>query len=555
MSSDRALVGFSIVALIFALTSVWGVNSALSSVPFWDEWDSYLNFYTTVKSGDYSAWWSQHNEHRLVISKLLFWIDLSFFNGSRAFLLVIDFFFILFIPVVFSYIWLRLGPKSFAFVIPFFFTWFLWWVQEENFTWAFQSQLILAQLLPLLAFLALQKSADSYGTSTRWFAISVLLGILSIGTMANGVLALPLLTIFSIVIGHGRLRVLLLLTLSVLGVLLYFHGWAPNPGHGSMSAAVRDQPMDLVLYFLAYLGGPFSFLVGKGPFGMALAQVLGVVLIFGSAVLAFLALRERSQRKIQLALLFFILFVGGSGLGTAGARVIFGLDQALSGRYQTPLLMAWAAFFIVLVSFRDKYSFEVKKAKLVFILAIVVLLMIPVQGRSLRDRTDHYFQHQLAGLALELGVLDRQQIKKVYPFPKRALEISEKPVQNNWSVFGQTWLADARSNLGSKVSAEVLGEECQVVNMTFSTIQGDARFVRVTGELSVDSNCKRGKALWVLSDNDTSVGYALIRSASPIRPFSSKGNGKTQRFEGYVLTPDSKASLSLVERSPMVIVP
>ena len=46
ISSDRALVGFSIVALIFSLSSVWVVYTALSAVPFWDEWDSYLNFYT-----------------------------------------------------------------------------------------------------------------------------------------------------------------------------------------------------------------------------------------------------------------------------------------------------------------------------------------------------------------------------------------------------------------------------------------------------------------------------------------------------------------------------
>ncbi|MGD4365427.1 hypothetical protein QT713_22860, partial [Xanthomonas citri pv. citri] len=41
-----------------------------SPVPFWDMWDGGLGFYVRQMT-DVSQWWAQHNEHRIVLSRIL----------------------------------------------------------------------------------------------------------------------------------------------------------------------------------------------------------------------------------------------------------------------------------------------------------------------------------------------------------------------------------------------------------------------------------------------------------------------------------------------------
>jgi hypothetical protein len=41
-----------------------------------DMWNGYLGFFTKLSDGDWSAWWGQHNEHRIFLARLFFWFDL-----------------------------------------------------------------------------------------------------------------------------------------------------------------------------------------------------------------------------------------------------------------------------------------------------------------------------------------------------------------------------------------------------------------------------------------------------------------------------------------------
>jgi hypothetical protein len=78
----------------------------------------------------------------------------------------------------------------------------------------------------------------------------------------------------------------------------------------------------------------------------------------------------------------FILYIGGTALATAGGRLIFGIEQALTSRYMTPSLMAWAALFVIIMP-KLVTSYERLKWQLCMPLSLIILVMLPMQIKSL----------------------------------------------------------------------------------------------------------------------------------------------------------------------------
>ncbi|RPH40830.1 MAG: hypothetical protein EHM87_21255, partial [Burkholderiales bacterium] len=82
---------FVAAALFVASASVIGTVRLHSPVPFWDAWDGIVDFYLRVRDGDRSAWWAQHNEHRVGISRFFFWADLRWFGGGGVLPVTLNF--------------------------------------------------------------------------------------------------------------------------------------------------------------------------------------------------------------------------------------------------------------------------------------------------------------------------------------------------------------------------------------------------------------------------------------------------------------------------------
>ncbi len=212
LSKQRYALVFTITvaALFIALAIAGGVNR-YSAVPYMDMWDSYLNFYVSFKNGGWHAWWDQHNEHRIVLARLLFWMDLTWFRGAGAFLIIMNYVLAGLSGTLF-YVYLR-GQLPGAqhqhfrrFLGLIIFAGLFAWCQYENLTWGFQSQFFLSQLLPLAVFFCIHKSATDTARSFGWYIAACLLGVAAIGTMANGVLALPLACLLTMLLGLGKTK-------------------------------------------------------------------------------------------------------------------------------------------------------------------------------------------------------------------------------------------------------------------------------------------------------------------------------------------------------------
>jgi hypothetical protein len=469
---------FSVMALVFVALAIIGGVRGYSPVPFWDMWDGYLGFYVKVMSGDVSAWWAQHNEHRIVLARLFFWLDFVLFSGQGWFLVVINYLLQAVVCLVFWIIWKESKDEKHNWIGFFLIAWLFWWIQKNNLEWGFQSQFILAQLLPLAALYFLHRACYGRTVFNKWFLLAIAFGVLSIGSMANGVLALPIMTVYALLARMGLRRIVILTTVSALTLVAYFYGYVAPAGHGSLGQALRTNPLGLLHYVVVYVGGAFSF--GDSHVGLWSATISGVFLIGSSVLFALKALVRPSEGTMRLVLLAFILYIGGTALGTAGGRLIFGIDQALESRYMTPSLMAWAALLILYLPQINSLRLSVQN-KLWVWFAVLLLLMLPKQLESLGSKKDRSFDRQLAALAVEMGVKDDAQIKHVFPSVPWIMSIAEKPIAENWSIFGMLPIKGQHEILRTKLGVMNAADTCRGAIDEISKIDGESQYLKLRG--------------------------------------------------------------------------
>jgi hypothetical protein len=283
-----------IVSGLFAATMVGlaiaGEVINYSPIPTGDSWYGVIGFLIRMQNGNYAEWWAQHNEHRIVLSRILFWIDYKYFGWAGGFLIVANYFMVVLGCYVFlNYIRrVRSGLVAanknilalWLFIVGILFS----WVQVANLPHEFQSQVFLAQALPLAALYWLARSNES--SSLVDFSIACLVALLSAGAMGNGVLTFPVMFLYALVMRAEYKKCLALLTFAVVVPAMYFYDHTGNPGAGSLRNELLSNPIGLLHYALLYLGSPFYYFVGGGNTGRSLAAGAGMLMVILSVGLA-----------------------------------------------------------------------------------------------------------------------------------------------------------------------------------------------------------------------------------------------------------------------------
>ncbi len=541
---DYFLLLMLVAAVVFWMVAILGTLRFYSPVPFNDMWDGYLDFYIKANAGDGGAWWRTHNEHRIVLSRIFFWIDLSWFKGSVWFLLVVNYILVALSCFIF---WVTLRErlsKNYRILGLFIVIWLISWAQHENLTWGFQSQFILAQLLPLVAFFMLHKATDKDVIFNRYFVGACFFGVLSLGSMANGMIALPLMTAYAIIARLGWKRITILASLSCIGLLAYLYDYATPSQHGSIGSSIRENPIGVILYVLTYIGGPFFHITGGRLGGIILAQVAGGILILVSACMAWMALRSAERSTLELALLFFILYIGGTALGTAGGRLIFGLDQALAPRYSTPSLMAWAALFVLLAP-KLATSTDKLRWQLWVPLSALILAMFPLQLKAWNSSNQLVFETNLAGLAVALGVHDQSQISRMHPATQVVMSIGQAASDKGLSYFSRTEFKDINKHIGKRLDGfSGIFKVCQGHIESIQSIEGINNYLRVSGWMFDPSRKNSPTSIWLINQQGVVVGYGLVGQPRPDAAEVIDKQAAKSGFTGYLLSDAQGAAVT-----------
>ncbi|MEO1660861.1 MAG: hypothetical protein AAFR51_07730 [Pseudomonadota bacterium] len=513
-----------------------------SPVPFWDMWDGGLNFLMRFEDTPSQVLFEQHNEHRIFWSRLLFLIDYKVFGGRHIFLLVINYAFAFSAWYIFWRCLKRINHGKVAerdlhLLAMMLGAWLFLWSQVTNFTWAFQSQFFLAQLVPLAAFLLLSKSAQEETKFSTTFLAASVLGVASAGTMANGALALPFMAVWAIILRLRWWQIGILSGLAALVMALYLSDYRAPGHHSSALSTFLSHPVEVLIFVFKYLGNPLVHVISPYGPGTFLAGLLGLAMTVSAIILTFGFVTKRPSDPITPGLTLFIIYIGATAFLTAGSRVFMGEVVPFSSRYTTPTVMAWAALICLLSPWLFRH-FEGSKTVRNWILAIATLLLvgmfIPLVRMSL-PKPDQNHNRAAAVLALELGIQDSAQIEYIYPHAEPVLRVADKATQADLGIFGSPVFKGTRELIATPYEA-VLPGSCSAAIESSEAIAASENFVRVEGHMSGP-----GRRLYVLDADNKIIGIALRGGRHAL--------GKQDGFIGYVRASEAGAITALASDS------
>lgn len=518
-----------LLGVLFVAFAVIGAIHHYSAVPYWDMWDSYINFYMHVKEGHYSEFWALHNEHRIVISKLLFWIDLRYFHGLSWFLIGVNFVLMSLLAIVFyknaqllfKQEWSRpmaLTTAGLLMMVCFS------WLQKDNITWAFQSQFFLAFLLPMLAFQNVVLSActtNKGNRSNRYFIIATLMGIMSIGTLACGVLVLPLLTIMALVLRQSQKKIIMLLCISMVGMGLYLYDYKKPVAHGSLVQILHDSPVVFVEFFFGYFGSPLYYIANVSHI---IPVIIGLFFISIWLYSIYNFIKNKKAQAHNLVFLFFILYVVLVSFLTASGRANFGLEAAFASRYTTPVLLAWISLFVLLAHQLKEYKY------VYYIYAAIIaapMMLIEPQIAALNNAFSVNHKKEVAALALTLNVHDMDSINDISPRKETIFDIANKAKRQHLSIFSRNKFKNAIDALG-KMSSEYPVTQCLASIKSIKSIIGSDGVSKISGVVNADYTIPTN--IFFIDTHNKIIGVAI----ASLKRYPFEGSHYNVAFDGYV---------------------
>ena len=343
ISIATAAVAVGIVTTIVTVCIVWRLHVPL---PYWDEWSTIIDF-DKVASGTYSLddLAGQHNEHRLLFPRLFFFADEALFGLSGVLNTTVSLLLQLANAAILIHAMTRLvaRPAHRALLAGFVLLLLFTLAQEQNFTNGFQLQFIgvftAAALAGMAYAAALTRLRTGRGRTVSMFALAALGCFVSTYSMANGVLAGPVLVVAAVLSRAPWPVPVGTALLSVALSTLFFHGYLPG-GSSYGAADALSHAWAYPRFFTAFLGNSLAL-------DLRAAQALGVVGLLLAAGAAWRVATDPAPEPAKLVLLILVGFILATDAATTYGRIASGTGQAFESRYVTPSLLFWTALVLI----------------------------------------------------------------------------------------------------------------------------------------------------------------------------------------------------------------
>lgn len=516
-----------LVALAVMVTTWLATDEGFHPVPYMDAWETVGEMQEIAEHGcSWALLRRQHNEHRIVVPRLIAWADYSWFGGCGHLQAVCLFVFqalhwLVLVVLVFQgpwqswsgrlmWGWIALGSM-------------FWAAQIQNFVQPFQVSFILAFAACDTAILCAYcggKSVTERGF-ILWFAAMVFWGMVATYSLACGLVVWPVLVVFAALARWRWWRVVLMVAAAGLSIGSYLWGYANHPGHASPAESLR-HPLSVAQYMAAWLGGPFHM------WGSRTAMALGGLgLIAGGGAGAWYLWRERRNVWLTAVLAAMAVPVGSAFL-TALGRINFGYAQAFATRYATPAEVYWILLLAVLSTLVP--SSRRLRAGLglgILLAAACAFIWLPTQSRALREMRSRQDRLAQAALSLSLRANDDLVEREVYPVMQRL-----RGHRDLLDAMGKGWLhREAEPRIGTALTQYARSTRAgRCAGLAFASPVGtNPSATRVTGRLfNPDPELRR--VLW-FDDAKKLVGAALCRPT---------GVPGAWDFAGYIVTAASE---------------
>jgi len=341
-SLDSAVRAEPFVWTVFALLLLAAVAFVArfgSNVPIWDDWDL-VPFLTGEQPVTASWLWSQHNEHRVPLPRLVHLVLNELFGFDLRIAMFLDVAAIGLLASAMIVTVRRLRGRA-SLTDAFFPLVLLHPGHAVNFLWSWQLQFFASTVLSGAVLLRIARCRAGLSVASAAIGVGVLSVLLPL-CGANGLsLVLPL-TVWLVVVPRlgsapsrrARVALVFLAVSSALIAGMYFLHYERVPHHHSTHDVCE------------ILGSSLQFLsIGLGPGAGSLwpwSGVVTVAMLLACVVLVGLAWRGRPQERERiLGMFLFLVSVGSLALGVGLGR------DGLEPRYVTLAAPAWCAIYLV----------------------------------------------------------------------------------------------------------------------------------------------------------------------------------------------------------------
>jgi len=548
---DRLLV--TLLALLlcgFLVAAIQGTAMRFVPIPFWDEWDGNVFIVTQLDRGLYRYLLQRHVDHITLLTNLLFFVNFRLFGGSLATLVAANLMLVAVICAQLRFITVKIlvdGSRKLHTTLATLITCALMfsWMQHENLTWGFQSQMYFACILPLAAFTCAYLATESTPFSSIKFSMAVLLAALSVGTMANGVLALPILLFLIRRYGFSLWHQLLVVVVTTAVYAYFFQGYAPATSQNGGLALLRKDPLGILAYFLGVLGAPFALMFPAPKINVAIGAGAVVASLLLWAILNGLRHRQARAEHVLLAMMLYGVL---TAMATAVGRLPNGIGTALSSRYTTCMLLTWACLFLYGLHFaRSRLPPVSRRVLLIGILTIV--LLIPQQFRAFKYVPDYRFEKLVAGLSIAMRVFDQTQIDYVFPWVEAVFILSDEAYAKGILTFSQSRFAAIRERIAQPAGdSGKLG--CAIALDDKEIVIEDKRFVRISGYYQVAEKGEVPLSFDVIDAQHRVIGRVISNPYEvPVYSEQDKRGGFNTQLRGYKLAGLTATRFDAVEES------
>ena len=334
------------VVLVGISAAFVGLSTALMTVlcrhavPYWDQWDNLI-------AGRNVTWaWlvSQHNEHRILVPRLIYLFDAWFLDERNDLELFANFALQFATAVIVTFMGLKLirpGWRGGIVIASLTVTMMFSAIQWENISSPFQVQFF------LVCFAAAACFAVFIEARPQWLLLAVvfLLQVLAVFSLASGILVPVVTIILALWLRRSRVQVVIQVAVATVLLGLYLHGYVTPPDSQDTITA-PSGPLSLAAYLLNELGiFPEAFFGRDTLWVHIVSGGLGLILLMG--LIATNRSRPGPIARAETPLVGITLFVLGMCVLTAFGRARFGIEQATSGRYVTPVLLFWTALLLL----------------------------------------------------------------------------------------------------------------------------------------------------------------------------------------------------------------
>ncbi len=492
-------------ALIIAGLMFRAMFAVYIPMPFWDQWDHFAT------RDHWARLFEQHNEHRLVLFRLIAIVDNLLASGTYvvqfAATVGLQLAHVLLLAVLAARAGLRApGDRLWALAIAF--GYLFWRVQEENFLWGFQSQFVGVYICASAGFAALALVPGWAGV-----VLGALGAALAAGFMSNGVMAPAMLVVQAVWLRRPPVQVLALVLVAGALPVAYFTGYY-MPRHHADPIQSLQRPLELIGYVAAYLGHPVAVMLRGGETLSVLMGLVGLTAL--TVVFVALIIRRNLATPARLALLHIAGFTVATALLTGLGRLNFGLEQALSSRYATPAMVFWTALDFLVWSLLAGGRWRL----LVPLAATGALILMAINSRSAVDGTIRSWRELRDGAATAMlsDVRDEPVLGKVYFNPKHLPEKIAMLKAERLAVFAEPWAHWLGRTLAEHVSVLPEGTcrgNFERADPVVEEAGGEGAAYRVSGWGWDEAEARAPRWLVLTDTSGRIVGYAYTDLARP----------------------------------------